>query len=806
MRMAVLTATVAAVATAPKLARGQEPPEHSAAPADEAVDSISLEDLLSLKVATGSLLDIDEAASPTTVTIITRQQIVNSGARDLSELLEVYVPGFQVMINRFNTPIWGMRGVATDQNTKILLLINGVLQNSQIQDGAVSEVTLGMLHDLERVEVLRGPGGLLYGFGGVAGVVNLITRAPLAPGGEAYAGYGSDNTFQVEALASNTVHETHFTVSAGYRRSDGADSINSRIFGKQDWPAPIDINGNQVPYPSGIYSNGRPGAVPGNLRASVDLQQGNFRLYVRATRQDWDNQAYWPADPFPGLYSETLPSPTDGPNGDGFGSIHGRPIAWSDPLASARADGWLRNTWRTDAINGLASYNRPLPGGDRLDFLASLTILDRSQLLNYTQSEALLAGTAPGQVVSAVGEKQAVLTARYLLNRFELVQSALGVDARLEWVGNDLSGLNLENIEQQNQQMITPSFYLVLSVYDETVVHLPKKVDLFAGLRLDAHSLSGVVLNPKLALVWQAAPKHVIKLIGQSASGPVEAYDYQNSKAVAPSYLDPTDPTSPVLGAYNTPLTSERAYSLELASSDALGGGFYLLPSVSLTRITNLEVYSQDVNRDINAGAYTTLSIELDARYEWSKRLSAQISHVFQRPVGLNPDEVTVVGRQVYAPHPNGDGTFTPQPVPGQQHYTDVYILRDEISYDGNNFLNLATNVTKVAVDYQVLDWLGLHSDLRVFWGLRGRYDLYKMDEAEGYNFLGAETTPIAKWNAGVSFRLPEQVILRGFVYDILGTPFSVNSVRWQQSEYADQVELFNTDQRTFFFSLERSF
>ncbi len=48
--------------------------------------------------------------------------------------------------------------------------------NHESRDGAMAEISLGLLGDVKRVEVLRGPGGLVYGSGAIAGVINVVTE------------------------------------------------------------------------------------------------------------------------------------------------------------------------------------------------------------------------------------------------------------------------------------------------------------------------------------------------------------------------------------------------------------------------------------------------------------------------------------------------------------------------------------------------------------------------------------------------------------------------------------------------------
>lgn len=148
---------------------GQNPAETTeAAPADDLLD-LSLEELLNMKVTSGSFLDLDLKNSALSLTVINQEQIHLSGARHLSELLEIYVPGFQYMYNKWNGVIWGMRGVAADRNTKFIFLVNGHKMNTEARDGANMELDLGMLGDIERVEIIRGPSGLIYGSGAIGG-------------------------------------------------------------------------------------------------------------------------------------------------------------------------------------------------------------------------------------------------------------------------------------------------------------------------------------------------------------------------------------------------------------------------------------------------------------------------------------------------------------------------------------------------------------------------------------------------------------------------------------------------------------
>ena len=64
------------------------------------LDELSLGDILSLKITTGSFLDLDLSKSPLSMTIIDKEMVKTSGARNMSELLEIYVPGFIYNYNK----------------------------------------------------------------------------------------------------------------------------------------------------------------------------------------------------------------------------------------------------------------------------------------------------------------------------------------------------------------------------------------------------------------------------------------------------------------------------------------------------------------------------------------------------------------------------------------------------------------------------------------------------------------------------------------------------------------------------------
>ncbi len=149
----------------------------SAAQAEEEADdllNLSLEDLLKVKVYVGSRNEQTLSSTPGVVRVFTAQDIQQSGFETLQELLR-YVPGIQLSESKNgHTNIW-MRGVQSRNNSKVLLLVDGVPQNDSFYGNFNIDMMLP-LASVDRVEVLNGPGGVTYGANSFVGVINISSK------------------------------------------------------------------------------------------------------------------------------------------------------------------------------------------------------------------------------------------------------------------------------------------------------------------------------------------------------------------------------------------------------------------------------------------------------------------------------------------------------------------------------------------------------------------------------------------------------------------------------------------------------
>jgi hypothetical protein len=142
----------------------------------EDFEELDLEEMLGV-VYSAAKHKQDITESPSAITVLTREDIETSGARTIPELLRM-VPGMDVYaINPLGYEV-GMRGETTMNSDTLLLLVDGRDLTMELFGFPSWIAQHFSVDDIERIEVIRGPGSALYGANAYAGVVNVILREP----------------------------------------------------------------------------------------------------------------------------------------------------------------------------------------------------------------------------------------------------------------------------------------------------------------------------------------------------------------------------------------------------------------------------------------------------------------------------------------------------------------------------------------------------------------------------------------------------------------------------------------------------
>jgi iron complex outermembrane receptor protein len=156
------------------------------------VTVISLEDLMNLQVTSVSKRAQKLADAAAAIFVITQDDIRRSGASSIPEALRM-APGLEVARIDENKWAIGSRGFNGRFDNKLLVLIDGRSVYTPLFSGVYWNVQDVMLEDVDRIEVIRGPGATLWGANAVDGVINIITKsAKLTQGGVVTAEGGTD--------------------------------------------------------------------------------------------------------------------------------------------------------------------------------------------------------------------------------------------------------------------------------------------------------------------------------------------------------------------------------------------------------------------------------------------------------------------------------------------------------------------------------------------------------------------------------------------------------------------------------------
>lgn len=137
---------------------------------------LSLEELANVQVTTVSRKEQRASEAAAAVFVITEEDIRRSGARSIPEALRL-APNLQVA--RANSRTWAIsaRGFTAPFANKLLVLIDGRSVYSPLFSGVFWDAQDTLLEDVERIEVISGPGATMWGANAVNGVINIITKS-----------------------------------------------------------------------------------------------------------------------------------------------------------------------------------------------------------------------------------------------------------------------------------------------------------------------------------------------------------------------------------------------------------------------------------------------------------------------------------------------------------------------------------------------------------------------------------------------------------------------------------------------------
>jgi len=243
---------------------------------------LPIEELLQVEVTSPTKRPESVARTAATISVLTHQQIVRSGARTLADALR-YAAGLHVA--RFDSRSWSIsaRGMNAQTSNKMLVLIDGRTVYTPLFSGVFWDVQVPMLADIERIEVVRGPAATLWGANAVNGVINVITASASATrGGLAYAGGGNEERAFAGVRWGGPLGRGAYRVFAQY---DDHDALALPAGGSAEDPFRIGHAGFRADVPG----------LGGDLTLQADVYDGRIghRLFDDSEVDGGDLQGRW---------------------------------------------------------------------------------------------------------------------------------------------------------------------------------------------------------------------------------------------------------------------------------------------------------------------------------------------------------------------------------------------------------------------------------------------------------------------------------------------------------------------------------
>ena len=202
-----------------------EDPYYTASPQDpqrfiDMVENLRSGITATITTASSQAENLNEVPVPTT--LITEEMIRNSGARNLQEVLAIYVPSMNIIDCNDDINI-SMRGIYSNGQEKILIMLNGHRLNSYSINIAAPDFSMS-LEKLKQIEVLRGPASSLYGGVSLTAVVNLITKQGAdIDGVKVKAGIGNHGQLRGDLLFGKRYFDLDMLVWGSFYKAKGEE-------------------------------------------------------------------------------------------------------------------------------------------------------------------------------------------------------------------------------------------------------------------------------------------------------------------------------------------------------------------------------------------------------------------------------------------------------------------------------------------------------------------------------------------------------------------------------------------------------
>jgi outer membrane cobalamin receptor len=547
------------------------------------IEEVSLDDVLNRRVsiAAGRLQRPEEA--PSIVSVITDIEIRRRGARILADILQAET-GFEVLTDSQGRDRVTIRGIANSE-TSFLVLYNGNRLNEHLT-GGTAQVNLSIpLYNIQRIEIIRGPGSALYGANAFLGVVNLVPYSPRDfEGVEVSADAGSFATQRYSAIYGRVFENSGFVASSEF----------------------VDTNGPRLLVPEDALTlrdplvSRAPGYAPRDRRSFEATINGNVdALAVDVRYRDERGGGYV------GLFGVVGPANT----------LHSGQFVAAATRPVVMPAGWILTPRASYTQNKVDLFVDALPPGvsvpsipGELFFKDGLLIDTGSNSRRY-EAAALMNSPAGKRVQHTVGIS------------YEH-EGTFGISTAVNY--DLLTRTPRPTLQPAGFLHITPTARSIFGLFAQEQVNLAA-IGVTAGVRYDRYSDFGDTLNPRVGLVWRLPSNlHLQALYGEAFRAP----SFQEMVYSVPGFV-----------SGNPDLRPAKAQTGELAFS-YVGGRWRVSADYFRTSADDLILSTEPIGESpppqqttsfANTPGLNSHGVELDVRHTFGLDRSLFANYTVQR-------------------------------------------------------------------------------------------------------------------------------------------------------------------------------
>jgi outer membrane receptor protein involved in Fe transport len=684
--------------------------------ANESADffEMSLTELMEVSIyVPATITEKNPLKIPASVTVITAEDIARTPARNLMDLMEIYVPGF-LWMNHSAGPLPGMRGIIVDRPYKFLVNVNGINVNIKTYYGARLELLNWELNDIQRIEIIRGPGSVTYGPGAIGGVINIFTKTASESSGLAIGGHFWDRYDSIGNYVSYGRKTDKLDLYAYFSivRTAG----HSPDLFACDWDS---SNGYRSGYMGGPKASAPEGPYPpADIFADYDNQPQIKALLDVHFKENW---RFW---------ARYVTSSYD--------RIEGTAQKYVLPNKNSDTDYENFRQTRHRYYQFALENQTPLSKNWNLKSLFAFSSTDVHNIDKYNGNSYTIGGVKYyyGNDRANMTNIQQIFSENEYFTRFmfnykpddEKIKAAFGFEfsydtIRPAWGKNEDNGLRIVGImsgpsseaygsgsdAERYLYNETDDEYFAVGKGWETFSHAflgelnvkwAPKTSIILSARLDKHTYTDYMFSPRFALIHELKKDEYLKFIAQRSvrmNTQEELYmNHELDEDNEPEELD----------------TLELIYSGKLTKNLSFqASGFY--------NKNKAIAWDWGLRKSAPVGTLKTFGLELETKYQ-KDNFNIGLNHSFVKQLDWDlADDVSVSGIS----------------------YSDYYQVTDTtpgvvtISSKGNDLSNWSNHATKLYTNIDLLDKkLTLHGNMQVFWGFQGLKDGLNALSAAGGN------------------------------------------------------------------------